>query len=112
MESTRQQKIARLLQKELGHYFQQQGKNMLPGKLITVTVVRISPDLGYAKVYVSVFPSQEPQKDLETLRSRASAIKRQIGLKIKNQVKSIPEFSYFLDDSLDYIDNIDHLLKE
>lgn len=112
MESTRQQKIARLLQKELGIFFQQQGKNILPGKMITVTVVRISPDLGYVKVYLSFFPSKEPENDLNILNSKASMIKKQIGQRIKNQVKSIPEFSYFLDDSLDYIDNIDNLLKE
>jgi ribosome-binding factor A len=111
MESTRQQKVGRLLQKELGAYFQQHGKEIAPGKMITVTVVRISPDLGFAKVYLSIFPSTETEIVLKSIKSRESSIRRDIGNKIKNQLRSIPEFSYLQDDSLDYIDNIDNLLK-
>jgi len=102
-----------MLQRELAAYFQQHARELLPGKMITVTVVRISPDMGVAKVYMSIFP-MDPEKDepIEKIRSHASAIRSAIGNKIKNQVRSIPEFVYYLDDSLDYIDNIDNLLKE
>ena len=112
MESTRQQKVSRMLQRELGEYFQQHAREMLPGKMITVTVVRISPDLGVAKVYLSIFPLHEKEEPLETIRANASSIRYDIGKKIKNQVRSIPEFIYYLDDSLDYIENIDNLLNE
>ena len=112
MESQRQQKVARLLQKEMGDYLQQNSREILPGKLITVTVVRVSPDLGVAKVYLSIFPLKEDEKPLEDIQAKASKIRHEIGQKIRNQLRAIPEFVYYLDDSLDYIDRIDNLLKE
>lgn len=112
MDSTRQQKVSRLLQKEMGSYFQQQGNSILPGKMITVTVVRISPDLGYAKVYLSIFPSDNNQEAIEIIRKKESSIRLEVGKKVKNQLRVIPEFNYFVDDSLDYIENIDNLLNE
>lgn len=112
MESQRQQKVARLLQKEMGEYLQQNSREFLPGKMITVTVVRVSPDLGMAKVYLSIFPLNEDEDALESIRSHAGKIRNEIGQKIRNQLRAIPEFVYYLDDSLDYIDRIDNLLKE
>ena len=112
MESQRQQKVARLLQKEMGDYLQQNGREILPGKLITVTVVRVSPDLGVAKVYLSIFPLKEDEEPLEAIQSQATKIRHEIGQKIRNQLRAVPEFVYYLDDSLDYIDKIDNLLKE
>ncbi len=112
MESTRQQKVSRMLQRELSEYFRQFTREFLPGKMVSVTVVRISPDLGVAKVYLSIFPYEKEDKPLDQIREHGSAIRKYIGQKIKNQVRAIPEFIYYLDDSLDYIDNIDNLLKE
>lgn len=112
MESTRQQKVSRMLQKDLGDYFQQHAREILPGKLITVTVVRVSPDLGVAKVYLSIFPLDKKEEPLEKIRAHAPAIRHEIGNKIRNQVRAIPEFIYYLDDSLDYIENIDNLLSD
>jgi ribosome-binding factor A len=112
MESTRQQKVSRLLQRELGNYFQQNANALLPGKLITVTVVRISPDLAVAKVYLSIFPLNKEDDQLENIRSHASSIRNSIGRKVKNQLRIVPEFIYYLDDSLDYIEKIDNLLTE
>ncbi len=112
MESTRQQKVSRLLQKELGIYFQQHAREMLPGKMITVTVVRVSPDLGVAKVYLSIFPLDKENDPLSEIQKHASAIRHTIGNTIKNQLRIVPEFIYYLDDSLDYIDNIDNLLNK
>lgn len=112
MESTRQQKVARMLQRELGAFFQQNSRDMLPGKMITVTVVRVSPDLGVAKVFLSIFPVKENEDPLQVVKDHAPMIRRDVGNKIRNQVRAIPEFIYYLDDSLDYIENIDNLLKE
>lgn len=112
MESTRQQKVSRMLQKELGAYFQQHAREILPGKMITVTVVRVSPDLGVAKVYLSIFPLDKQEDPLEKIRTHAPAIRKIIGSTIKHQVRAIPEFIYYLDDSLDYIENIDNLLGD
>lgn len=112
MESTRQQKVSRLLQKEMGAYFQQHSNELLPGKLITVTKVRVSPDLGVAKVYLSIFPLANDDNPINNINAIASKIRNSIGKNIKNQLRVVPEFVYFLDDSLDYIENIDNLLKE
>ena len=112
METTRQQKVGRLLQKEMGEYLQQNSREFLPGKMITVTVVRVSPDLGVAKVYLSIFPLKEDEDPIESIKAHSSKIRNEIGQKVRNQLRAIPEFVYFLDDSLDYIDRIDNLLKD
>ena len=112
MESTRQQKVARLLQKEMGEFVQQNSREYLPGKMITVTVVRVSPDLSVARVYLSIFPLKEDENPIEELTAHAGTIRYEIGQKIKNQLRAVPEFVYYLDDSLDYIEKIDNLLKE
>lgn len=112
MESTRQQKVSRLLQKEMGEYLQQNSRELLPGKMITVTVVRVSPDLGVAKVYLSIFPIGESENPIEAIQAHSGKIRKDIGQKIRNQLRAIPEFIYYLDDSLDYIDNIDNLLND
>lgn len=101
-----------MLQREMGDFFQKNANDFLPGKMITVTIVRISADLGVAKVYLSIFPLDKKEDPLEKIRSHAPAIRKQIGSKIRNQLRNIPEFIYYLDDSLDYIDNIDQLLKD
>jgi ribosome-binding factor A len=112
MTTTRQQKVARLLQKELGEYFQKKGPGIIPGKMVTVTVVRISPDLGVAKAYLSIFPGTDGGGDLEQIRGNAGQVRSEMGKRLRNQLKHIPEFVFHLDDSLDYIDNIENLLKE
>ncbi|MGL4333169.1 MAG: 30S ribosome-binding factor RbfA [Bacteroidales bacterium] len=110
METTRQNKIARLLQKELSEVFLSQTK-MMKGTLISVSIVRVSPDLGVAKAYLSIFPSEKGEELLEAIRANAKEIRYEIGQKVRHQLRIIPEFMFFLDDSLDYIENIDKLLK-
>ena len=112
MESTRQQKVGRLLQKEMGEYLQQNSRELLPGKMITVTVIRVSPDLGVARVYLSIFPLGKDEDPIEDIKAHSGKIRNDIGQKIRNQLRAIPEFVYYLDDSLHYIDNIDNLLKD
>ena len=112
MTSTRQHKVSRLLQKELGDYFQKQGPAILPGKMITVTVVRISPDLGLAKVYLSLFPGDKHKEDIKVIEDRAGSVRSEMGRRLGKQLKHIPEFVFYLDDSLDYIDHIEELLNE
>ncbi len=110
MDTTRQNKVARLLQKELGQIFQRLG-NTLGGKLYTVTVVRISPDLSVARVYLSIFPREKDKDPLEPVREHNTHIRYELAQKVKNQLRIIPELTFFIDDSLDYIDNIENLLK-
>ena len=100
MESTRLQKIERLLQKELSDIFQKQTQGM-HGVLVSVSVVRVSPDLSVARAYL-----------LEAIRSNTKAIRFDLGQRIRLQVRKIPELSFFIDDSLDYIENIDNLLHK
>ncbi len=110
MDSTRQNRVARLLQKELGQIFQRLGHE-LGGKLYTVTVVRISPDLSVARVYLSIFPVVKDEDPLELVKDHTTHIRYELGLRVRHQLRIIPELTFFLDDSLDYIDKIDHLLK-
>ncbi|MCD7916385.1 MAG: 30S ribosome-binding factor RbfA [Tannerellaceae bacterium] len=111
MKSTRLKKIGRLLQKELGDIFLKQTKGM-PGTLISVSAVRVSPDLGLAKVYVSIFPSEKEPEILEAIRANTKAIRFDLGQRVHLQLRKIPELSFYIDDSLDYIENIDNLLKK
>ena len=111
MESTRLSKVERLLQKELGDIFQKQTQGMR-GTLISVSVVRISPDLSVARVYLSIFPSDKGNELLENIRANAKAIRFELGQRIRTQVRKIPELSFFVDDSLDYLENIASLLKK
>ena len=111
MEGTRLNKVGRLLQKELGDIFQKQTQGMR-GTLVSVSSVRVSPDLGMAKIYLSVFPSEKAQELLSAIESNNKAIRYDLGQRVRMQLRKIPELSFYLDDSLDYIDNIDKLLNK
>lgn len=111
MEGTRLQKIGRLLQKELGEIFLLQAKGM-PGILISVTEVRVSPDLGIAKAYLSIFPSEKAEEIMESVRENTKSIRYDLGQRVRLQLRKIPELSFYLDDSINYLDNIDKLLNQ
>ena len=111
METTRQNKIARLIQKELSLIFQQQTRQM-PGVLVTVSAVRISPDLSVSRVYLSVFPSEKAEEIVKNVNDNQKSNRFELGTKVGKQLRIIPELKFFVDDSLDYIDNIDRLLKQ
>lgn len=110
METTRQARIARLLQKELSEIFRSQTAKM-HGTLVSVSQVRVSPDLSVARVYLSVFPSGKSQEILESLKRNARTVRYDLAQRVRFQLRKTPELTFFLDDSLDYIDNIDRLLE-
>lgn len=112
MESTRQKRVARLIQKELAIIFQQSSQAVFNGKMVSVTVVHVTPDLALAKVYLSLFPGKEKESILEHILDRNKWIRHELSKKIRHQVKTIPELTFYIDDSLDYIENIDRLLKK
>lgn len=112
MTTTRQQKVSRLLQKELAEYFRREGSQFTKGKMLTVTVVRISPDLGIARVYLSIFPGDKADEAIRSITEKAGMVRSEIGNKLRNQLRHIPELAFYLDDSLDYIDRIEDLLNE
>ncbi len=110
MESTRIKKVERLVQKELSLYFQQKATYYL-GKLISVTVVRISPDLSVARIYLSIFPTGDIEKVMEMIENDTGKIKFEIGKKLRNQLRKLPDLKFFVDDSLDHANKINELLK-
>ncbi len=111
MENTRQQKIARLLQKELSEIFLNYARTM-HGTLISVTNVRVSPDLSVARAYLSIFPSEKSAEVLQSIEEGVKTIRFELGNRVKHQLRIIPELSFFIDDTLDYLENIDNLLKK
>lgn len=111
MESTRLSKINRLIQKELGDIFLLQTKAM-KGVLISVTAVRVTSDLSIARVYLSIFPSERGEELLENIKNNTKSIRFDLGQRVGKQLRKIPELSFYLDDSLDYIENIDKLLNK
>lgn len=111
METTRQQKIARMLQKELGEIFLLYARK-IQGTLITVTSVRVSPDLSIVHVHLSIFPSEKANAVLEQVNADNKAIRFDLGKRVRHQLRIIPDLHYHIDDSLDYLENIDSLLKQ
>ena len=111
MQETRQNKIARLLQKELSVIFQEQTRAM-HGTMVSVTRTKISPDLNICTAYLSIFPSERGEELLQNIELNAKSIRYALGQRVRNQLRIIPELRFFIDDSLDYIDRIDQLLKK
>ncbi len=111
METTRQQKIAKQIQKDIAEIFQKEGAEIVRGSLVTVTAVRVSPDFGYAKIYFSIFPFERSQEVMQALERNNWLIRRSLGQRIRNQIKNIPELQFFLDDSLEYIEHIEEALN-
>lgn len=111
MDSIRQNKVSRLIQRDLSEMFQHECKEYAAGAMLSITTVRVSPDLSYAKIYVSVFPSNLTESVLKSLEDSNKNIRFILGRKVGKQMRIIPELRFFLDDSLDYIDKIDELLK-
>jgi ribosome-binding factor A len=112
METQRQQKIARLLQKDLGGIFQIEARNLFSGAMITVTKVHVTKDLSIAKVYLSLFAINDKPALMDQVRKHASEIRYKLGNRIRNQLRSVPVLEFYEDDSLDYIENIEKLLSE
>lgn len=112
METTRQNKISRLLQKEISEIFQRE--LLFAGGLITVTKVKITPDLSIARIYLSIFITGGNKKEaiLEKITASKSELRKKLGIRVKNQLRIIPNLEFFIDDSLDYIENIENLLKQ
>ena len=110
MQETRQNKIARLIQKELSVIFQQQTRAM-HGVMVSVTRTKISPDLSICTAYLSVFPSARGEEILKNINANENTIRYELGTRVRHQLRIIPELRFFIDDSLDYIERIDELLR-
>ena len=111
METKRQQKIAKLLLKDLSEILQMEMRAVTSGALITVTKIVVSPDLYIARVYLSIFGVKNKEAKLKAVQQHKSEIRGLLGNRVRHQLRSIPELEFFIDDSLDYIQKIDNLLK-
>jgi len=112
METTRQQKISRLIQKDLSEIFRQECREQYANAMITVTKVTIAKDMSLARVYLSIFAVNDKDIIFKKIVSRTKEIRFQLSTRVKHQLRVIPDLLFFMDDSLDYIENIENLLKE
>ncbi|MDO4217899.1 MAG: 30S ribosome-binding factor RbfA [Bacteroidales bacterium] len=115
MESTRQQKIARLIQTDMGDIFLKEMKPTLGNSLITVTKVRITPDLSIARIHVSIFPIGDgvsKEQVFAAIEANCADLRRRLGQREGKQLRIIPNLEFYIDDSLDYIEHIENLLKQ
>ncbi|HNY23465.1 MAG: 30S ribosome-binding factor RbfA [Bacteroidales bacterium] len=109
--NTRQLKVARQIQRDLSEIFQAQGMAMYDGAMISVVNVRISPDLSVARVWISVFPSAKAKEVLARVQDQQRALRGEVGRRVAKQLRIVPELIFYIDDSLDYVEHIDQLLK-
>ena len=108
--STRQNKISRLIQREMAEILLKFNKTKFPGKLISVTVVRVTKDLSIARIYLSIFPSEFSKEILNEIEFINKPLRGELGKRLGKTLRIIPELQFFIDDSLDYIDNINKLI--
>jgi|SRR5690606_13812580 len=111
-ESKRQQRFAGVIQQDLAEMFQREGKNWAPGAFITVTKVRVTPDLAIARVYLSFLNTNTAKADLENIRSKTNEIRYKLGTRIKNQARIVPALEFFLDDTNEYVDHMEKIFDQ
>lgn len=112
MESKRQQKFAGVIQQDLAAIFQREGNNYLPNTMVTITKVRVTPDLAIARVFLSFFNSTNNSLALQTIKQHASEIRYKLGAKIKDQVRIIPQLEFFVDDTSEYVERMDKIFDK
>lgn len=111
-ESTRQLKVAREIQRDMAEIIRSKGMATFDGALVSVSGVKVSPDLSIAKIYVSIFPSEKAPKVMDILEADSKALRGELGNKVAKQLRIVPEIAFFRDDSLDYVEHIEELLRK
>ncbi len=111
-EGKRQKQVSALLLEELNKIFQKLGLNMIHGGMVSISSVRITPDLYEARIYLSFYQVANPKDALKLIEDRAWEIKRDLVSSIRNQLRSMPQLSFYIDDSLDYVDKMENLFRE
>jgi ribosome-binding factor A len=112
MESKRQQKFAGVIQEDLAAIFQREGMGFLPNTLVTITKVRVTPDLALARVFLSFFNNTNTQLALQTVKAHANEIRYKLGARIKDQVRVIPQLEFFVDDTSEYVERMDKIFDK
>lgn len=112
IEGKRQKQVASVLEVELNEIFQRMGLNMLEGGMVSISSVKITPDLFDARVYLSLFQVKDPVETLKIIQERAWEIKKELATRIRHQFRSIPELSFYIDDTLEYVDKMEKIFKD
>jgi ribosome-binding factor A len=112
MESKRQQKFSGVIQKDLAEIFQREGMNYLPNTMVTVTKVRVSPDLAVARVYLSFFNTDNKELAINTIKSHSGEIRYKLGGRIKDQARIVPQLDFFIDDTSEYVERMDKIFDK
>ncbi|MDF3077083.1 MAG: ribosome-binding factor [Sphingobacteriaceae bacterium] len=112
MESKRQQKFAGIIQKDLADIFQREGMNYLPNTLVTITKVRMTPDLGIARVFLSFFNNTNTSLALNTVKAHSNEIRYKLGSRIRDQARVIPQLEFFVDDTNEYVERMDKIFDK
>ena len=112
LEGKRQKQVASVLEKDLNDIFQRLGLSMMDGGMISISSVKITPDLFDARVYLSFFKVKDPVEALKTIQDRSWEIKRELTARVKHQLRSMPQLTFFIDDTLEYVDKMEQLFKD
>lgn len=111
-ESKRQKQVGKLIQQEMSDIFQREGVNVIDGGMVSISKVAVTPDLMEARIYLSFFQIDQPQQLLESIRERMPEWRRLLGMRVRNQLRRVPELSFFADDTLDYVFKMEELFKK
>jgi len=112
MESKRQQKVGRQIQKDLGEIFQQDAKHLVNGSFVTITAVRVSPDLGIARAYLSFLPDKNKSILLETIKENTKFIRQKLAERVRHQLRIVPHLQFYIDDTAEYAAKMDLLFAD
>jgi ribosome-binding factor A len=112
LEGKRQKQVASVLEKDLNDIFQRLGLSMMDGGMISISSVKITPDLFDARVYLSFFKVKDPVEALKTIQERSWEIKRELTARVKHQLRSMPQLTFYIDDTLEYVDKMEQLFKD
>jgi len=112
MESRRQAKVSRLIQREIAVILQRNSQMWFALPFVTVSKIHVTPDLSYAKVYLTFLNEANPQEKIDLVRAKTGEIKLQLGSALKNEMRKLPAINFFYDDTMDYVEDMDKLLKK
>ncbi len=112
IEGKRQKQVAAVLEKELNDIFQRLGLTMLDGGMVSISGVKITPDLFDARIYLSFFKVNDSVTALQMIKDKSFEIKKELTSRVRHQLRSMPQLSFYIDDTLDYVDKIEKLFKD
>ena len=112
IEGKRQKQVCAVLEKDLNEIFQRLGLSMMDGGMVSISGVKITPDLFDARIYLSFFKVKDPVATLQVIQERSWEIKKELTARVRHQLRSMPQLTFYIDDSLDYVDKMEQLFKD